>query len=429
MSYGKNFQLSVKILVSALLTVGMLTACGQKLDESIINVDRVREETIAPGENPVNAAGEEKKEVSKKDEVAATNEVIKTGEAAEERESETEESAVSEELIKRFGTDCITEQTFEVELSEYDGKVWFVPYVSAGGRNFHIQIIQGKEVLKEISAYVPEKLSGEKFVSLDAVAFWDINYDNETDILLIETYGDTTFAVVYYGEVYAYSDGLVSVYFDVKEKLSDSLTSSVENLTVPAIRDFLSNGRKNGEFEDYREAYLAVGKLREAESEGTIKYNLIYFDEDDIPELVADDTGYFVSLYTYHVGKIYTLMDRWGYGAGGNHGYDYCPGKSSVRNYDTDYAGLILYTTYWKLGDGYELEHVVSIEFLNFIDENGNGRPDGDESETAGYGEKSYIDGVEITLEEEMSYSMGEYEWLGAGKNDMDLEELTVALY
>ena len=144
MSYGKNFQLSVKILVSALLTVGMLTACGQEQKESRISADRVREETIAPREDPVNAAGEENKEVSKHDEVAATNEVIKTGEAAEERESETEESAVSEELIKRFGTDCITEQTFEVELSEYDGKVWFVPYVSAGGRNFHIQIIQGK---------------------------------------------------------------------------------------------------------------------------------------------------------------------------------------------------------------------------------------------------------------------------------------------
>lgn len=404
-----NFQHSRMVWIFILLTVGMLAACGREQDESVVDADSVydvHEETIGSEQKLSEVPEEEAVEVSGAD-----------------------ETAESKELKRRFGSNCITEQTFEVELSEYDGKVWFVPYVSPGGRNFQMQIIQGKEVLKDISAYVPEELSGEKFVSLDAVAFFDINYDNETDIVLIETYGDTTFAVVYYGEVYTYSDGLASVYFDVKEELSDNLTGSVDNLTVPAIRDFLSNGKKNGEFEDYREAYLAAGKLREAESDGKIKYKLIYFDDDDIPELVADDTGYFVSMYTFHDGRIYTVMDEWGYGAGGNHGYDYCPRKSSVRNYDADYAGLLLYTTYWTLGDGYELERVVSIEFLNFIDENGNGKPDGDERETAGYGDKSYIDGVEITWEEEQSYSMGEYEWLGAGGNDMGLAELTAALY
>lgn len=437
----KNSRHSRMVWVFILLAVGMLAACGRKQDESVVDADRVydvHEKAIVSEPELSEVSQEETVEVSGADEAATTDKAIKTDEAtatdqADEATADgtakADETAESKELRRRFGSRCITEQTFEVELSEYDGRVWFVPSVSPGGRNFQMQIIQGKEVLKEISTYVPEELAGEKFVSLDAVAFFDINYDNETDIVLIETYGDTTFTVVYYGETYTYSDGLVSVYFDVKETLSDNLTSSVENLTIPAIRDFLSNGKKNGEFEDYREAYLAAGKLREAESDGIIKYNLIFFDDDDIPELVADYTGYYVSMYTYHDGRIYTVMDEWVYGAGGNHGYDYCPRKGSVRNYDTDYAGLILWTTYWTLGEGYELEPVVSIEFLNFIDENGNGRPDGDESETVGYGDKSYIDGVEITLEEELSYSMGEYEWLGAGGNDMGLAELAAALY
>lgn len=426
-----NFQHSRMVWTFILLIVGMLAACGQKQEESVGGADSVydvHEEAIGSEPELSEVSEEETVEVSDADEATADKE-IKADETAADGADKADETAESKELKGRFGSGCITEQTFEVELSEYDGKVWFVPFVSPGGKNFQMQMIQGREVLKEISTYVPKELAGEKFVSLDAVAFFDINYDNETDIVLIETYGDTTFAAVYYGETYMYSDGLVSIYFDVRETLSDNLTSNVEKLTIPAIQDYLSNGKKNGEFEDYREAYLAAGKLREAESDGTIRYNLIYFDDDDIPELVADYTGYNVSMYTFHDGRIYTVMDEWGYGAGGNHGYDYCPRMGSVRNYDTDYAGLILWTTYWTLGEGYELEPVVSIEFLNFIDENGNGVPDGDESETAGYGDKSYINGVGITPEEELSYSMGEYEWLGAGRYDMDLAELTAALY
>ena len=423
----KDYRHSTKGLVFALLTVGMLAACGQKQDESVVDVDSVydgHEETIVL-EQELSEMEEETAEVSESDEATTTNEVVTTDGAVKE-----DETAKSKQLKRQFGSNCITEQTFEVELSEYDGKVWFVPYAPSGEGDFHMQIIQDGEVLEDISGYVPEKLEGQDFGSLDAVAFFDVNYDNNTDIVLIETYGDTSFVAVYYGDVDIYSDDYVWVDFDCEQQLSAGLTNSVEQLTIPVIRDFLGNGKKNGEFADYREAYLAVAKLREMEGNEEIKYkyNLIYFDDDDIPELVEDDPGYYVSLYTYHDGKIYTLMDRWGYGAGGNHGYDYCPRKSSVRNYDADYAGLILHTTYWTLGDGYKLDRVVSIEFLNFIDANENGRPDGDEEETAGYGDKIYIDGVEITPEKEMSYSMGEYEWLGASRYDMNLEDLVATL-
>ena len=428
--FDKNdFRRSRMVWIFALLTVGMLAACGQKQDELAVDADNVydvQEENIVSQQELSEVTEEELVEVSEADEAAETGKADET--VTTDGAAKADEMTESEKLKSRFGAGCITEQTFEVELSEYEDKVWFVPYVYSGGRNFHIQIIQGRKVLKEISTYVPEELSGEKFTSLDAVAFFDINYDNETDIVLIETYGDTTFVVVYYGEVLTRSDGVVSTYFRVNEELSDNLTSSVGKLTIPAIREYLGNGKKNGGFEDYKEAYLAIGQLKEMECGEKIGFELVYFDDDDIPELVADYRGYFMNLYTYHDGEIYILMNQWGYGAGGNHGYEYCPRKGSVRNYDADYAGLILYTTYWELGDGYQLDHVVSIKFLNFIDANGNGVPDGDESETAGYGDKSYVDGVEISWEEESSYSMGEYEWLGSGANGMNFEELTAAL-
>ena len=421
----KYFQYNNKVWLFVLLTVGLLTACGQEQDKSAVDADGtydVHEEINASGQSFEDAA-----EVLTAEEVTTTdkiNEAVMTDEVGK-----VVETAESKELKKLFGANCITEQTFEVELSEYEEKVWFVPFAPARAEDFHIQLMQDGEELYELSAYVPEKLAGEEFVSLDAAAFFDVNYDNNTDIVMIETYADTSFAVIYYGEVWdAYYDGKVDVFFYAKERLSDNLTNSVEELTIPVIRDFLGNGKKNGEFADYREAYLAVAKLREMESNGKYKYKLIYFDDDEVPELIADDPGYHVSLYTYRDGRIYPIMYEWGYGAMGNAGYEYCPRKSSVRNYNADYAGLILYTSYWTLGDGYMLDGVVSIETLNFDDVNGNGMPDGDEEESYGYYNVSYIDGKEVTAEECESYSMGEYEWLGAGSDGMSLEELEEAL-
>lgn len=413
---------SRKTSVLICLTAVLLTACGQGKDAGRNASDIDEPTSVITGE--VIFQEEESTDSGEDVEENLTDAAPRD----EEDASDADETSQADALKQRFGEACIAEQTFEVELSEYDGKVWFVPYETSEEEDFHMQIVQDGKVLKDIRGYVPEELEGEEFVSLDAVAFYDVNYDNETDIVLIETYGDTCFAAVYYGEAYTYLDGEVSVSFNAMGSLSDSLTSSVEALTIPVIRDCLSHGKKNGEFADYREAYLAVGKLKEMESDGKIEYELVYFDEDDIPELVADYTGYFMSLYTYHDGEIYTLMNEWGYGAMGNAGYEYCPGKNSLRNYNADYAGLILYTTYCSISDAYTMDTVVSIKTVNFDDVNGNGMPDGDEEETVGDYGVDYIDGVEITSEKYESYSMGEYEWLGAGANSMSLKELTAAL-
>ena len=420
--YKTMFRYGVKDAALIFLTAVLLTACGQGKDagQTASDIDGptsgIAREGTHKEEGLTNSGGDIEEELT---DAAPDN---------AESASDADETLQADTLKQQFGENCIAEQTFEIELSEYDGKVWFVPFASSEEEDFHIQIVQDGEVLKDISGYVPEELAGKRFVSLDAVAFFDVNYDNETDIVLIETYGNTSFAAVYYGEAYTYSDGDVSAYFYAEERLSNNLTSRVETLTIPVIRDFLGNGKKNGEFEDYREAYLAVGKLKEMESGGEIEYALVYFDEDDVPELVADHTGYFMSLYTYHDGTIYTLMNEWGYGAMGNSGYEYCPGKNSLRNYNTDYAGLILYTTYCSISAEFTMDTVVSIKTVNFDDANGNGIPDEDEEETFGYYGADYIDDVEITPEEYASYSMGEYEWLGAGANSMSLKELAEAL-
>ena len=288
-------------------------------------------------------------------------------------EADKEKIALMKEM---FGENCIGEQTFEVELSEYEGKVWFVPfYPSETDESFYFQIMQNGEILLSINTFnatycVPEELANEEFTSLDAVSFFDVNYDGETDIVMIETYKDTSFAAIYYGEVSSY-DGDVSFYS--QKALSYFITDHVQTLTIPKIRQFITEGTVNGEFADYKEAYRAICRLDQMENEEPLHYNLIYVDSDDVPELVTGVPGYYISLYTYHDGTIYKLMDQWGYGAFGNVGYDFIPKKNLLSNYNQDYAGLVGYTTFMTINSQYVIESVTELKFdyLDCVDENG----------------------------------------------------------
>lgn len=335
--------------------------------------------------------------------------------------NELEEEATAEEIRERFGEDCISEQTFAVSLSEYDGEVWFVPFASSAQHpQLRMQIMQGGEVLTEIAPYVPERLSGETFSSLDAVSFYDINFDGHTDIVLIETYGSTSFAAVYYG--FAEDDGYGAV-FSLREELSDNISAQAAEVSVSGIRSFLTKGKKNGEFSDYREAYEAVSTL--CSLEGMEEYDLIYFDDDETPELAAENPGYDVSLYTYEDGTVYMLMDRWAYGAMGNAGYEYCPGKNSLRNYNSDYAGAIMYTTYMEADGQHSMDTVTEIKTYNFDDVNGNGVPDPEEEGSMGTYSVSYIGGREISEEECAAFAAGEYVYI---EPCMSLEQLRAQL-
>lgn len=106
---------------------------------------------------------------------------------------------------------------------------------------------------------------------------------------------------------------------------------------------------------DWAIAY--ADKVRElAQETPELTYDLIYVNEDDIPELVADMTGYFVSLFTYADGQLHTVMDTWGYGAMGNAGYEYVPYGNVIYIRNADYAGLIDRRYYVKIGQSGEPE-------------------------------------------------------------------------
>lgn len=395
------------VLLLAVFLTGALSSCGQEQDAEageVRMVDPAAEE-----------AGQE---------TGDTGQEAEEAEAVEAEETDAVAPDESSRWKEQFGENCIAEQTFEVELSEYSGKVLFVPYAPAeDNQEFHMQIVQNGQVMTELRGYVPEKLEGEAFRSLDAVSFYDVNYDGQTDIVLIETYGDTSFAAVYYG--YA-ADGGGSQHFFLQEQLSDQITERADAVTISAIRELISGGKKNGEFGSYAEAYEAAARLGELESAGEQAYGLIHVDDDGIPELAAGVNGYYTSLYTWKDGKLYALMEHWAYGAMGNAGYEYAPKKNNIRNYNSDYAGAILYTTYMEIGSQHTLDITAEIKTMNFDDVNQNGIPDEDELESAGMYGISYIDGKEASEEECAAYDAGEYEMI---LGELSLDELIAELH
>ena len=403
-----------------LFTAGLLTACGTQQAETEQEQTVQAEGNGADLPQPVSGGSEYEQVIDDGDLTANGSE-----EEAEPAGSagSTPEHQQADELLNRFGENCISEQTFEVELSEYDGKVWFVPYAPGGeGQELELQIVQEGEMLTDLYPYVPESLEGQPFTSLDAVSFFDVNYDGCTDIVLIETYGGTSFVAIYYG-FDAATEGYGRMFYS-QASLSEAITERINPLTIGELRNWLSE-KKNGEFANYKEAYTSVLRLCELSYEPELTCDLIYLDEDDIPELVVADNGFWVSLYTYHDGMVHMLMEQWGYGVMGNAGYEYIPGGNRVRNYNSDYAGAIRYSTYMSMNDQYSLKTVTEAVTYNFDDANGDGYPDADEEDSIGYYSVSYVDGVEITNEQYAAYDAGGYEFI-AGK--MSMEEMLRAL-
>lgn len=426
----KNRWTGILLLAVFFLLSGALPACGRDADqeqaEAVPDMDSWEQDFAVDsmGAESMNAADPEN---------ADGTEPGDGGFTAEDRME-------FNEIREMFGENCIAEQTFEVELSEYEGKVWFVPFApSEENPDFSIQIIQDGEVLWNTQyTQALDAAEGKAFTSLDAVYFGDLNYDDCTDILLIETFGNIQFAGVYYG--FDTDAPEYDRYFECGSQLNENIYLAADQMTVPCVVELLTNGKINGGFTSWQEAYTEVSRLYDLEhrhpgewSEDDIirldvEYDLVDVDGDDIPELAAGVNDYFVSLYTYHDGKVYCLMNQWGYGAGGNSGYYYLPGKNRLLNYNTDYAGLILYTTYMTVNSEYTIES-ETIKLINFDDRNGNGLPDGDEEDSAGDVSVLYnSDGVEITREEyEKEYAdwkEDEYEHLSGGMVYEDLQSL-----
>lgn len=161
-------------------------------------------------------------------------------------------------------------------------------------------------------------------------------------------------------------------------------------------------------------------------------FNLICLNEDDIPELVAGPLGE-VSIYTYEAGKaetsisgtLHTIMDRHGYGASGNYGYNYLPKENVIYNLASGSAGAIQYLSYLSMNEEYELDGFVLRR--DYVDEDGNIFWSQDDEESEPITKYYYIcDDTEQELSEEefCSYQIqGDYESVVETKSSLEIME------
>ncbi len=180
----------------------------------------------------------------------------------------------------------------------------------------------------------------------------------------------------------------------------------------------------------YKEAYTALVENGIIEEDIEFLYGLLNIDGDDIPELVAysNDMG-LGYLFTYKNDAVCTVLEAFGFGVGGNAGYEYIEGENVIKNRNADFAGLRVYENFWRINDKGELETINEYELYTdyYIDANGNDFPDEDEiTEQPHY----YYNDEEITEEEYNEYAVdGAYSFITNGANcEMTKEQVLEAL-
>jgi len=82
--------------------------------------------------------------------------------------------------------------------------------------------------------------------------------------------------------------------------------------------------------------------------------DLIYFNNDDIPDLVINCEG--INLYMYENGIVHTLMENAAYEIGGSKYYNYLEKKGVIYNYGNGFAGAIRCDTYYVLNSKHKFD-------------------------------------------------------------------------
>ena len=291
--------------------------------------------------------------------------------------TKNDENYVMESNEIMWDENCDKEQTFDVELNQFDELVHFVTYYEPDGKSSIYLIKDGKSIGSSNLFVSGEGLSYIKKVL--AVGFFDFDCDKMDDILLIGDSDQGKYAIMFQavkGDYY----GCFDWFADLDEAKVAKLGA---DFTIADLKCVILGGKKEPDYGDYKAVYEQIARAYNIYDE-KCEFDLIYADDDNIPELVAGDTGYWVSLYTYENGKAHCLMNHWGYGAGGNAGYYYAPKTGMYFNGNADYAGAVYYEYYMSKRDEGEIATDYWIKNINFNDTDGDGEPTGEELEASG---------------------------------------------
>ena len=169
----------------------------------------------------------------------------------------------------------------------------------------------------------------------------------------------------------------------------------------------------------YLTAYLEIceNDHQEFGSDNT-SYGLYDIDKDGTPELIINHLSSWMNMYSYADDQIYTIMDRYPYGAGGNMGYWIYPFDNCITYSFTEFAGLIYYECFLTITPEHTLKETDMLKSYMFHDDNNDGIPQEEEINRDGSLSKCYLNNKEITFQE--------YEQF---QNEHAIEEIALDIY
>lgn len=188
------------------------------------------------------------------------------------------------------GGKLIENQTFQLNLTPY-GQVTFVscepdtdldPMADAA---FSVQ--RDGQVLYTLPGVFADNVrANEIFYEVEAVSFPDINQDGYDDIIIICSYepasGPDRGTVHQEARIYM---GSTDGSFTLEKDLMDETNSALAVITIESVKGFLGIGRADAGAQTWQQAY--IGLIQNDQVLGGYEgYDLIYLDDDEIPELV-----------------------------------------------------------------------------------------------------------------------------------------------
>ena len=267
-------------------------------------------------------------------------------------------------------------QTFDINVPGIDAPGRFITYQgnpeSLDEANMIITV-DGKRLSWLGNFFGDNFANQEHFTTVKAVGIFDFTADGADDIVVIAEGSDGKDHVGLYEYGVSYHEAGYNYLKDASEWLSNYYT---EELNIPNVKSYLLGDNEAAVYNTWNDAYNQV--VRITNLDGDYSYNLIYIDEDDVPELVVDNYGYYLYLYTYKDGHVVPFGDEFGYGAGGVADYEYSPKKNCIRYWNNDYAGIVCYLDFLSIHDNKMVED-YTCQMDNYDDLDGNGYPSEDE--------------------------------------------------
>ncbi|RKM55272.1 hypothetical protein D6853_11170 [Butyrivibrio sp. X503] len=242
------------------------------------------------------------------------------------------------------------------------------------------------KLIQSIDSFYSSPISSRYTLkAIDSTEFFDFNADRQDDLVVIAdtNNGKRIFPFIYTGKMYMLDPygNEEDEFFCLGDYPAQEAWDNGMDYTMDDIRTELLGDNADGVYTDYKDAYAQIAKIYNDTCDD-VTFELVYVDDDDIPELYVDiDQNQHCSLYTFENDHARLLLDSKGLGwraddhflyfdrSGVIH-YPMWDGEDSMLNHFflIPDAGPLAYTYYSKDVVGYNDNLISDLRNLFFGD-------------------------------------------------------------